>query len=50
MNKTYKKILEKKDVSGMQYYIVEQNRTFDDMEPLQAISIGHTGLKKFGFN
>ena len=44
------RILEKKEVSGMKYYIVEQDRTFDDMEPLEAIKISHEGLKKFGFN
>ncbi len=43
-------ILKAKDVSGMQYYIVEQDQTFDDMKPLEAIKISHEGLKKFGFN
>ena len=46
----FAKILEKKEVSGMEYYIVEQDRTFDDMKPLEAIKISHEGLKKFGFN
>ena len=46
----FAKILEKKEVSGMKYYIVEQDRTFDDMEPFEAIKISHEGLKKFGFN
>ena len=46
----FAKILEKKEVSGMKYYIVEQDRTFDNMEPLEAIKISHKGLKKFGFN
>jgi sugar phosphate isomerase/epimerase len=46
----FAKILEKKEVSGMQYYIVEQDRTFDGMKPLEAIKISHDGLKKFGFN
>jgi sugar phosphate isomerase/epimerase len=46
----FAKILEKKEVSGMRYYIVEQDRTFDDMEPLEAIKISHEGLKEFGFN
>lgn len=45
----FAKILEKKEVSGMEYYIVEQDRTFDDMEALEAIKISHEGLKKFGF-
>jgi sugar phosphate isomerase/epimerase len=43
------KILKKKNKSGMEYYIVEQDQTFDDMEPLEAIRISHDGLKKFGF-
>jgi sugar phosphate isomerase/epimerase len=46
----FARILKAKDVSGMQYYIVEQDRTFDDMKPLEAIKISHEGLKKFGFN
>ena len=46
----FAKILEKKEVSGMQYYIVEQDQTFDGMKPLEAIKISHEGLKKFGFN
>ncbi len=45
----YAKILAKKDVSGMEYYIVEQDNTFDGMEPLEAIKISYNGLKKFGF-
>lgn len=46
----FAKILEKKEVSGMEYYIVEQDQTFDDMAPLEAIKISHKGLEKFGFN
>jgi sugar phosphate isomerase/epimerase len=46
----FKRLLEKKDVSGMEYYIVEQDQTFDDLKPLDAIKISHDGLKKFGFN
>lgn len=45
----FAKILEKKKVSGMKHYIVEQDMTFDDMEALEAIKISHEGLKKFGF-
>jgi sugar phosphate isomerase/epimerase len=44
------KILEHKDVSGMEYYIVEQDRTFDGMDPMQAIRISYTGIKEFGFH
>lgn len=46
----FAKILEKKEVSGMQFYIVEQDQTYDGMKPLEAIKISHEGLKKFGFN
>jgi sugar phosphate isomerase/epimerase len=46
----FAKILQNKEVSGMQYYIVEQDQTFDGMKPLEAIQISHDGLKKFGFN
>ena len=44
----FAKIYENKELSGMQYYFVEQDRTFD-MKPLEAIKISHEGLKKFGF-
>ncbi len=45
----FARILREKDLSGMQYYIVEQDRTFDGMDPLQAIRISHVGIKEFGF-
>jgi sugar phosphate isomerase/epimerase len=45
----FARILAQKKLSGMKYYMVEQDRTFDDMEPLEAIKISHKGLKKFGF-
>lgn len=41
-------ILAEKEKSGMEYYLVEQDMTFD-MEPLEAIKVSHAGLKKFGF-
>ena len=44
----FTKILEHKELSGMKYYFVEQDRTFD-MKPLEAIQISHEGLKKIGF-
>jgi sugar phosphate isomerase/epimerase len=44
------KILAKKELSGMEYYIVEQDRTYDGMKPLEAINISYKGLKMFGFN
>jgi len=46
----FARILAKKDLSGMEYYIVEQDQTFDGLEPLEAIKISREGLKKFGFN
>lgn len=42
------RILENKELSGMQYYFVEQDRTFD-MKPLEAIKISHDGIEKIGF-
>lgn len=46
----FARILAKKDASGMKYYIVEQDRTFDGMEPMEAIKISHEGLIEFGFD
>jgi len=46
----FARILEKKEVSGMKYYIVEQDQTYDGMKPLEAVKISHDGLAKFGFN
>jgi hypothetical protein len=43
------KILAKKDLSGMIYYMVEQDKTFDGQKPLDVIKISHQGLQKFGF-
>ena len=45
----FARILANKKLSGMKYYMVEQDMTFDDMKPLEAIKISHEGLKKFGF-
>ncbi|MDG3581880.1 sugar phosphate isomerase/epimerase family protein [Galbibacter pacificus] len=42
------KILAKKELSGMEYYLVEQDQTFYHT-PLEAIKISHNGLKEFGF-
>ncbi|MDN3644028.1 sugar phosphate isomerase/epimerase [Lutimonas halocynthiae] len=44
----FARILKDKKLSGMQYYFVEQDKTFD-MEPLEAIKISHEGIKKIGF-
>ena len=35
----FKRILAQKELSGMQYYFVEQDMTFDGLEPLEAIKI-----------
>ncbi len=45
----FARILAKKELSGMKYYMVEQDKTFDNMKPLEAIKISHEGIKKFGF-
>lgn len=46
----FSRILAEKELSGMKYYMVEQDRTFDGMEPLEAIKISHEGIKAIGFN
>lgn len=45
----FKRILDHKKRSGMEYYFVEQDMTFDGLEPLKAIQISHEGLKEIGF-
>lgn len=45
----FARILAEKEKSGMEYYIVEQDMTFDGMAPLDAIEISYEGLKKIGF-
>ncbi len=45
----FKRILDNKKLSGMKYYIVEQDQTFDGLQPLEAIKISKEGLKKIGF-
>lgn len=44
----FAKILSAKDQSGMEFYLVEQDNTFD-LDPMEAIKISHDGLKKIGF-
>jgi len=44
----FAKILAKKKLAGMKYYMVEQDQTFN-MEPLEAIKVSHKALKKIGF-
>jgi sugar phosphate isomerase/epimerase len=45
----FKNILDNKNLSGMKYYMVEQDMTFDGLKPLEAIKISHKGLKEIGF-
>jgi sugar phosphate isomerase/epimerase len=45
----FKRIHDQKDLSGMKYYMVEQDMTFDGLKPLDAIQISHSGLKEIGF-
>lgn len=45
----FKSILAEKKLSGMKYYFVEQDQTFNNMEPLEAIKVSHEGLKEIGF-
>ncbi len=44
----FARILAQKELSGMEFYLVEQDMTFDQT-PMEAIAISHEGLKKFGF-
>ena len=45
----FKRILAAKEKSGMLYYIVEQDMTFDGMEPMEAIQISYDNLKTLGY-
>ena len=49
-NIDFKRILSHKETSGMKFYMVEQDMTFDGLKPLEAIKISHKGLKAFGFD
>jgi sugar phosphate isomerase/epimerase len=48
-NIDFARILANKKLSGMKYYMVEQDATFDGMQPMEAIKISHEGIKKIGF-
>lgn len=48
-NIDFDKILSQKKLSGMKYYMVEQDQTFDNMKPLEAIEISREGIEKIGF-
>lgn len=45
----FKRILGKKELSGMKYYMVEQDQTFT-MKPLEAIKISQERIKEIGFD
>lgn len=45
----FKNILANKALSGMKYYMVEQDMTFDGLKPIDAIKISHDGLIEIGF-
>ena len=45
----FKRVLDNKKLSGMQYYFVEQDACFNETA-LEAIVISHKGLTKIGFN
>jgi sugar phosphate isomerase/epimerase len=46
----FARILINAKLSGMKYYIVEQDQVFDGMDPMEAIRLSKEGLIKFGFN
>ncbi len=46
----FKKILEQKEQSGMVYYMVEQDMTFDGLTPMEAIAISHKAIQEIGFD
>ena len=45
----FQRILAQKETSGMEYYIVEQDMTFDGMEPMDAIRISYGNLEGIGY-
>lgn len=48
-NIDFARILAQKEKSGMKYYMVEQDKTFDGLQPLEVIKISQEGIKKLGF-
>ncbi len=48
-NIDFKRLLDHKEESGMEYYLVEQDDTFDT-KPLDAIKTSHKGLVNLGFH
>lgn len=47
-NIDFAKILAQKKLSGMKYYLVEQDQTFN-MKPLEAIVVSHEAIEELGF-
>ncbi|MBC6366261.1 sugar phosphate isomerase/epimerase [Algoriphagus sp. AK58] len=47
-NIDFKRILAQKEKSGLEFYLVEQDNTFD-LDPMEAIKISHKGLGDIGF-
>ena len=45
----FRSILGERATSGMKFYLVEQDRTFE-LEPMEAIKISHKGLADLGFD
>jgi sugar phosphate isomerase/epimerase len=45
----FARILAQQNLSGMEYYYVEQDTTFN-LKPIEAIKISHEGLRKIGFD
>lgn len=43
-------ILQQSSKAGMQHYFVEQDQTFDGMDPFESISISHKNIGEIGFN
>lgn len=43
----FERIIAQKNLSGMQFYLVEQDATFN-YKPIEAVKISHDGLKKIG--
>lgn len=42
------RVLANKETSGMEFYLVEQDRTFNQ-DPMEAVAISHGALKEIGF-
>ena len=43
------RILAERDAAGLDFYLVEQDQTFDGMTPLEAVAVSRQGLAEIGF-